>query len=86
MATRLTTHSDWLAANPPRGLTATLADVAGRVQAGEDFNHAVCEFLDEFALRDGDASRAGGDRRSARLDRRAAPHRSPSNVGCRAAG
>lgn len=57
MATRLTTRSDWLAAHPPRQLTATLAGVAGRVLAGEDFRHAVRDFLDEFALRE-DASRA----------------------------
>lgn len=59
MATRLTTRSDWLAAHPPRRLTATLAAVALRALAGEDFHHAVREFLDEFALRGDDSSRAG---------------------------
>lgn len=53
MAERLTTRSDWLAANPPpsRRLAATLAGVARRVRAGEDFRYAVREFLDEFPLR-----------------------------------
>lgn len=58
MATRLETGSDWLAAHPPRGLTGSLADVARRVQEGEDFRHAVRELLDEFALRGDDRSRA----------------------------
>lgn len=39
-------------------MTATLASVAGRARGGEDFRHAVREFLDEFALRPDDASRA----------------------------
>ena len=53
MAAPLTTRSDWLAANPPATgkLTQTLAGVARRDLAGEDFRHAVREFLDEFALR-----------------------------------
>jgi hypothetical protein len=53
MAEPLTTRSDWLAANPParERLSETLAGVAGRVRKGEDFRHAVREFLDEFALR-----------------------------------
>lgn len=53
MAELLNTRSDWLAAHPPAAgrLTATLAGVALRVRAGEDFHHAVREFLDEFALR-----------------------------------
>jgi hypothetical protein len=61
MATPLTTRSDWLKANPPGGarLTATLAGVAARARSGEDFHHAVREFLDEFSLRDGDDSRLG---------------------------
>lgn len=61
MATALTTRSDWLVAHPPapERLTRTLADVAGRVLGGEGFRHAVREFLDEFALRGGDGSRAG---------------------------
>lgn len=60
MATPLTTRSDWLAQHPtrPGRLTATLASVADRVCGGEDFRHAVREFLDEFALRPDDASRA----------------------------
>lgn len=60
MATPLTTSSEWLAANPPRAdrMTQTLAGVASRVLAGEEFNHAVREFLDEFSLRGDDRSRA----------------------------
>ncbi len=60
MATPLTTRSDWLAAHPPRAeqLTQTLAGVARRVLAGEDFSFAVREFLDEFALRGDDGARA----------------------------
>ncbi len=59
MAQRLTTRSDWLASNPPasRQLGATLAGVARRARGGEDFRHAVREFLDEFALRGDDRSR-----------------------------
>jgi hypothetical protein len=61
MATSLTTRSDWLAANPPRAerLCMSLAAVAQRVRAGEDFRYAVREFLDEFALRADERSRAG---------------------------
>lgn len=60
MAQRLTTRSDWLATHPPaaKRLTQTLAGVAQRVEAGDDFHHAVREFLDEFALRGDDSSRA----------------------------
>lgn len=60
MATPLTTRSDWLDANPPAAarLTATLAGVAERARAGEDFRHAVREFLDDFSLHDSDWSRA----------------------------
>ena len=60
MATPLTTNSDWLAANPPDAelLTETLARVGARVRAGEKFDHAVREFLDEFSLRGDDRSRA----------------------------
>jgi hypothetical protein len=58
MAVPFTTGSDWLAAHPPGRLTATLAGVAQRVGAGEDFHYAVREFLDEFALRGDDSSRA----------------------------
>jgi ABC-type nitrate/sulfonate/bicarbonate transport system substrate-binding protein len=60
MAQPLSTRSDWLTANPPAAerLTATLAGVAHRVRAGEDFEPAVREFLDEFALRADQRSRA----------------------------
>lgn len=60
MARAFTTRSDWLAAHPPAAelLTATLAGVAQRVCDGEDFRHAVREFLDDFALRGDDRSRA----------------------------
>lgn len=60
MAQPLTTRSDWLASNPPpaRRMTATLAGVARRTLDGEDFRHATREFLDEFALRGDDGSRA----------------------------
>lgn len=60
MATVLTTRSDWLAANPPvpGRLTATLGAVARAVGAGEDFRHAVREFLDEFALHGDDRAPA----------------------------
>ncbi len=59
MAEALTTRSDWLAAHPParERLSETLAGVAGRVRQGEDFRHAVREFLDEFALRGDDRLR-----------------------------
>lgn len=60
MATPLTTRADWLRAHPPapEQLSQTLARVAQRAREGEDFNHAVREFLDEFALRGDDRSRA----------------------------
>lgn len=60
MAQPLTTRSDWLASNPPAAqlLTETLAGVASRAKGGEDFRHAVREFLDEFALRGEDRLRA----------------------------
>ncbi len=60
MATPLTSRSDWLASNPPAEsrLTATLAGVAERTRGGEDFRHAIREFLDDFSLRAGDSSRA----------------------------
>ncbi len=59
MAQRLTTRSDWLAANPPapQRLTQTLAGVARRVGSGENFRHTVRDFLDEFTLRGDDRSR-----------------------------
>lgn len=59
MATPLTTRSEWLEAHPPSGerLSQTLSGVAVRVRDGEDFQHAVREFLDEFALRGDDRSR-----------------------------
>ncbi len=60
MAEALVTRSDWLVAHPPAQdrLSQTLAAVASRVHDGEDFRHAVREFLDEFALRGDDRSRA----------------------------
>jgi hypothetical protein len=60
MATPLTTHSEWLAANPPAEgrLTATLAGISALVCSGEDFSYAAREFLDEFSLRGDDRSRA----------------------------
>ena len=60
MAQALTTGSDWLASHPPSSdrLTQTLALVARRTRAGEDFPHAVREFLDEFTLRADERSRA----------------------------
>ena len=59
MATPLTTRSDWLRANPPAAarLTQTLAGLARRARDGEDFHHAMREFLDEFALRGNDLAR-----------------------------
>ncbi len=64
MAAPLKTRSEWLAANPPPGerLTETLAGVADRVRAGEDFRHAAREFLDEFSLRGDDGTRASAIR------------------------
>jgi hypothetical protein len=61
MATPLRTGSEWLAAHPPAAerLTQTLAGVSNRVREGEEFSHAAREFLDEFALRSEDRSRAG---------------------------
>ena len=60
MATPLRTRSDWLAAHPADAhrLTLTLAAVARRAIADGDFDHAVREFLDEFALRPDDSARA----------------------------
>jgi hypothetical protein len=58
MATPLRTRSEWLASHPPARLTDTLAELARRVAAGEDFHHAVREFLDEFSLRADDSSRS----------------------------
>lgn len=60
MARPLTTHSSWLAENPPAAerLKATLAGVAERTCKGEEFDFAVREFLDEFALRGSERSRA----------------------------
>jgi hypothetical protein len=57
MATRLTTGSDWLASHPSRRLSASLAGVATRARSGEEFHHALREFLDEFALRADDRAR-----------------------------
>lgn len=60
MATPLTTRSDWLRAHPPgeAQLSQTLAGLARRAGSGEDFNYAVREFLDEFALRGDDRARS----------------------------
>jgi hypothetical protein len=60
MATVLTTRSDWLVAHPPgrERLSQTLARVAERARGGEEFRHAVREFLDEFELRRDDGLRA----------------------------
>jgi hypothetical protein len=60
MAKPLTTGSNWLVENPPTAerLNATLAGVAERVRRGERFDHAVREFLDEFALRGSDTFRS----------------------------
>ena len=60
MAVPLKTRSDWLAAHPPPAdrLTQTLAGVARRALAGEDFRYAAREFLDEFALRGDERARA----------------------------
>jgi hypothetical protein len=57
---RLTTGSDWLASHlpAPERLTQTLAGVAQRTRQGEDFHLAIREFLDEFALRGDERSRA----------------------------
>ncbi len=62
MATRFTAGSDWLAANPPAAssLTETLARVAERTFAGEDFHHATREFLGEFPFRLDDEARSAG--------------------------
>lgn len=59
MATTLTTTSEWLTANPPAAerLQETLAGVSDRIRSGDDFRHAVREFLDEFSLRGDDRSR-----------------------------
>lgn len=58
--TPIATRSDWLASHPPppERLHETLAGVARRALASEDFRCAVREFLDEFALRGDDGSRA----------------------------
>jgi hypothetical protein len=60
MATPLTTRSDWLRAHPPdpAQLSQTLAGLARRASGGEDFNHAMREFLDEFVLRANDQARS----------------------------
>ena len=58
VATQLTTGADWLAANPPRRVTTSLAVVAERARSGEGFQHAVRDFLDEFALHADQHSRA----------------------------
>lgn len=59
MARPIATRSDWLASHPPGEdrLSQTLAGVAQRSRAGEDFHRAVRDFLDEFALRSDERSR-----------------------------
>jgi hypothetical protein len=61
MAEPLVTRSAWLSSHPPatERLGQTLAGVAARAKAGEDFHRAVREFLDEFALRGDDRGREG---------------------------
>jgi hypothetical protein len=56
---RYATASDWLIANPPEPsrLTATLAGVAERARAGEDFRQAARDFIDEFSLLAEDSER-----------------------------
>lgn len=60
MARPLTSRPDWLAEHPPAAPRAvlTLGAVAQRVRAGEDFQYAVREFVDQFGLRPDDRSRA----------------------------
>jgi hypothetical protein len=58
MAQPLTTRSEWLAANPPEKFSETIAGSTRRPSEGEEFHHAVREFLDEFALRGDAESRA----------------------------
>lgn len=72
MAQPLTTRSEWLASNPPSRFSETLAGISRRVSEGEEFSHAVREFLDEFALRgDGESrGRAIAERPGATGDRR----------------
>ncbi|MEJ7798671.1 MAG: hypothetical protein WKF42_09245 [Solirubrobacteraceae bacterium] len=52
--------AQWLAANPPpdAAFRQSLADVARRVLAGESFDLAVRELLDELALLQTDAQRS----------------------------
>lgn len=58
MARPITTRSEWLASHPPEAtrLRQTLAGLGGRGRG--DFQHGVREFLDEFALRADNRSRA----------------------------
>lgn len=60
MTRQLSAQSDWLTSHPPapESLTQTLAGVAQRALSGEDFHLAIREFLDEFALRGDERSRA----------------------------
>jgi hypothetical protein len=69
MPRRYATASDWLLVNPPEpaGLRATLAGVAQKARAGEDFRHAVRDFIDEFSLLAEDSER------QARIDAAPAP-------------
>jgi hypothetical protein len=60
MAQPIATTSGWLASHPPQSdrFSQTLAGVARRAGSEADFRHGVREFLDEFALRPDDRSRA----------------------------
>jgi len=59
MSTPASTTAAWLAANPPpdTAFVQSLAGVARRVLAGESFDVAVRELLDELALLQTDAQR-----------------------------
>ncbi len=60
MAQPIATTSEWFASHPPRAdsFSQTLAELARRPGSDADFQHGVREFLDEFALRPDDGSRA----------------------------
>jgi hypothetical protein len=60
MAEKLATKSEWLASHPPDPgrFNQTLAGVGSRVLNGEDFRHAIREFLDEFNLLGSDRARS----------------------------
>jgi hypothetical protein len=60
MAQPIATQSEWLSSHPPGPdrLGQTLAALVRRPTEEAGFRHAVREFLDEFALRQGNRSRA----------------------------